>query len=451
MRIVIIGVGTIGTTLLRELSQEDHDITIIDENKDRVEHLIERYDVSGVVGNGACVEIQKEAGMRGADLAIALTNSDELNVFACLVAKKAGAKDTIARVRNPLYRKQVIDMKDQLGISMIVNPEWDTAREILNLISLPSIAQVEYFAKGKALLVEIVVEKGCTLIGENLISMGKKLSSKVLVCAVERNGEVMIPTGNFEISEGDHLHISSDAGSLRSFLSEIHVVTSPLKNVMIVGGGRIGHYLAAELSRKKYNVKLIEVDPDVAEKLAEALPKVTVICANGTRHEVLLEEGIEAMDAFISLSPIDEENLVLSMYAKKLHVKKIITLFKGDDLYEMLGEVGIENTVSPKRIVANHIIGYVRALENKKGSNVLTLYRLVGGEVEALEFSAKKQEKFYDKPLKELKIKENCLIACIIREGEVIIPNGDACIKLGDSVIVVTTHKDFDDLADILE
>ncbi len=451
MKIIIIGVGTIGTTLLRELSQEDHDITIIDENKERIEHLIERYDVSGVVGNGACVEIQKEAGMKGADLAIALTNSDELNVFACLVAKKAGAKDTVARVRNPMYRKQVIDMKDQLGISMIVNPEWDTASEILNLISLPSIAQVERFAKGKALLVEIVVQKDCTLIGETLISMGKKLSSKVLVCAVERNGEVTIPTGNFTICEGDHLHISSDAGSLRSFLSEIHVVKAPLKNIMIVGGGRIGHYLAAELSRKKYHVKLIEVDQGVAERLAEALPKVTVVCANGARHEVLLEEGIEAMDAFVCLSPIDEENLVLSMYAKKLHVKKTITLFKGDDLYEMLGELGIENTVSPKNIVANHIISYVRALENKKGSNVLTLYRLVNNQVEALEFSAKKQDKFYDKPLKELKIKENCLIACIIREGEVIMPNGNDCIKLGDSVIVVTTHKNFDDLADILE
>lgn len=450
MRIVIIGLGTIGTTLLKDLAGQGHDITIIDEDKGRIESLIERYDVSGVVGNGACVDIQKEAGMRGADLAIVLTNSDELNVFACLVAKKVGVKDTIARVRNPLYRKQVMDMQDQLGISMIVNPEWDTANEIVNLISLPSIVQVERFAKGRALLVEIVVKKDCTLVGETLITMGKKLSSKVLVCAAERNGTVCIPDGNFTICEGDRLHISSDASTLRSFLSEVHIVKAPLKNIMIVGGGRTGYYLAAELSRKKCVVKLIEQNQSEAEKLAETLPKVTVICGNGARHEVLLEEGIEAMDAFVALSRIDEENLVLSMFANKMHVKKSITLIRGDDLFDMLGELDIENTVSPKNIVANRIISYVRALENKKGSNVLTLYRLVNNQVEALEFLAKKQEKFYDTPLKELRIKEGCLIACIIRDGEVIIPDGNACIKLGDSVIVVTTHKNFDDLTDIL-
>ena len=451
MKIVIIGLGTIGTTLLKELSQEEHDITIIDENKARVESLIEHYDVSGVVGNGACADIQREAGMRGADLAIVLTNSDELNVFACLVAKKLGVKDTIARVRNPLYRKQVMDMKDQLGISMIVNPEWDTAAEIYNLISLPPIAQVERFAKGKALLVQIVVPADCTLVGETLISMGKKLSSRVLVCAVERDGEVSIPNGNFVIQEGDHLHVSSDASTLRNFLAEIHMAKAPLKHIMIVGGGKIGYYLAHELSKKKYAIKLVERDQGEAEQLAESLPKVTVVCGNGARHDVLLEEGIESMDAFVALTPYDEENLVLSMFAKKAQVKKAITLIKGDDLYEMLDELGVENNVSPKDIVANRIISYVRALENKKGSNVLTLYRLVNGHVEALEFLAKKPEKFYDKPLKELRMKEECLIACIIRDGEVIIPDGNSCIKLGDSVIVVTTHKNFDDLTDILQ
>ena len=449
MKIVIIGLGTIGETILKNLSKEGHTITIIDENKDVVESLIEKYDVFGIVGNGACMDIQEEAGVHGSDLAIVITNSDELNIFACLVAKKAGVKNTIARVRNPLYRAQILEMKDELGISMIVNPELDTAHEIFNLINLPSIAQAEHFAKGRVLLVEIVAEKGCDLIGETLVSLGKKLSTKTLICAVQRGDEVTIPSGNFVIEEGDRIHLTADANTLRNFLSEIHLVTTPLKRIMIVGGSKLGYYLADELSAKKFSVKLIEKDKALAEDLAEKLPRVTVIYGNGTRHDILLEEGIEAMDALVALTDVDEENMLVSMFANKMKVKKSITQIKSDDLYDMLEELGIKNNVSPKDIVANRIISYARALANTRGSNVLTLHRLVGGKVEALEFAAKTKEKFYDKPLKELKIKENCLIACINRQNKVIIPDGNTQIQLGDHVIVVTTHKNFDDLTDI--
>ena len=451
MKIVIIGLGTIGKTILKSLSGEGHTITIIDEDKDKIEKLIEKYDVYGVVGNGACVDIQKEAKMKDADLAIVLTNSDELNVFACLVAKNIGVKSTVARVRNPEYRKQIMDMKDELGISMIVNPEKDTATEIFQLISLPEIAKVDHFAKGKVLLVEIVAEAGCTLIGETLISLGKKLTTKVLICAVQRGEQVIIPSGNFMIEEGDRINFTSDANSLRDFLSEIKLVKQPLKNIMIVGGNKIGYYLAEELSKKKYKIKLIEGDKRAAEELAENLPKVTVIQGNGTRHDLLLEEGIEAMDAFVALTDIDEENMVVSMFANKMKVRKTITQIKSDELYGILSELGINNNVSPKEIVADRIISYIRALENTKGSNVLTLYRLVNNQVEALEFLAKRQEKIYDKPLRELKIRDNCLIACIIRGSSVIIPDGNSSIRLGDNVIVVTTHKNFDDLTDVFE
>ncbi|MBQ1260395.1 MAG: Trk system potassium transporter TrkA [Clostridia bacterium] len=451
MKIVIIGLGTIGKTILKNLSHSGHNIAIIDEDKDKIEALIEKYDVSGIVGNGACLDIQREAGVRDAKLVIAMTASDELNVFACLVAKKLGAKNTIARVRNPDYRKQIMEMKDELGISMIVNPEKDTAAEIFNLINIPSIAQVEHFAGGKVLLVEIVAEKDCALIGESLISIGKKLKTKVLICAVQRGKEVIIPTGNFVIEEGDRIHLTSDAKSLRDFIAEINLIKSPLKNIMIVGGSKIGYYLADTLSGKKYKVKLIESDRAVAEELAEDLPRVTVVHGNGTRHDLLLEEGIEAMDAFVALTNIDEENMVVSMFANKMNVKKTIPQIKSDDLSGILDELGIHNIVSPKDIVANRIISYIRAIENSRGSNVLTLYRLVNDQVEALEFRAKKQERIYNKPLKELKIKDNCLVACIIRENEVIIPGGNDSIKLGDNVIVVTTHKNFDDLTDILE
>jgi len=451
MKIVIIGLGTIGRTILKNLSDEDHTITIIDEDKAKVENLIEKYDVFGVVGNGACLDIQKEANMEDADLAIVLTDSDELNVFACLVAKKIGVKNTIARVRNPDYRKQIIAMKDDLGIAMIVNPEREMANEIFNIINLPSVAQIEHFAKGRVSLVEVVAEKGCSLVGETLITLGKKLQTRVLICAVQRGDEVIIPSGNFRIEEGDRIHFTSEARKLGDFLAETNLVKSPFKNIMIVGGGRIGYYLADALSRKKYAVKLLETDPEKAEELAELLPRVTVVCGNGTQHDILIEEGIEAMDAFVALTDIDEENMIVSMFANKKKVKKSIAQIKSADLFGMLDELGINNTVSPKHIVAGRIIGYIRALANTVGSNVLTMYQLVNDQVEALEFSAKRQEYFYDRPLKDLKIKKNCLVACIIRENETISPDSNTEIRLGDNVVIVTTHKNFDDLNDVFE
>ncbi|MBQ5777982.1 MAG: Trk system potassium transporter TrkA [Oscillospiraceae bacterium] len=451
MRIVIIGLGTIGKTILKSLSEEDHTITIIDENENKIAELIEKYDVQGVVGNGASLDIQREAGVGNSDVAIALTESDELNVFACLVAKKLGVKNTIARVRNPEYRSQIHEMRAELGISMIVNPEQDTAAEIFNLISLPEIVKVERFAKGRVLLVEIVAEEGCTLIGETLISLAKKLKTKILICAVQREDEVIIPSGNFEIKEGDRIHFTSDARNLRDFLSEIHIVKLPLKNIMIAGGSKIGYYLADALSKKKYNVKLIENNKTTAEELAEILPNVTVVNGNGTQHDLLIEEGIESMDAFVALTDIDEENMVVSMFADKMNVRKTITKIKNDDLYGMLSELGIDNTVSPKEIIANRVISYIRALDNSVGSNVFTLYRLVNNRVEALEFQARRQEKIYDTPLRDLRIKENCLVACILRGATVIIPDGNTQIKLGDNVIVVTTHKNFEDLTDVFE
>ena len=451
MKIVIIGLGTIGKTILKNLSGEGHTITIIDDDKRKIEDLIEKYDVLGVVGNGASMDIQKEAGVREADLVIVLTQSDELNILACLVAKKVGAKNTIARVRNPVYRKQIEVMKDDLGIAMVVNPEQETANEIFNIINLPSVNQIEQFAKGRVSLVEVVARKGCSLIGETLISLGKKLTTKVLICAVQRGDEVIIPAGNFMIEEGDKIHFTADAKSLGDFLSETNLVKSPFKNIMIVGGGRIGYYLADALSKKKYAVKLLENNPSAAETLAELLPRATVICGNGTQHDVLLEEGIEAMDAFVALTDIDEENMIVSMFANKKKVKKSITQIKSDDLYGMLDELGIDNNVSPKHVVAGRILSYIRALANTVGSKVLTLYQLVNNQVEALEFAATKQEDFYDKPLRELNMKKNCLIACIIRRNEVIIPNGNSEIRLGDNVVVVTTHKNFDDLNDVIE
>lgn len=451
MKIILVGGGSIGVSLIGQLQSEGHDITVIDTNPCVIEQLSNTYDVIGYVGNGASFDVLRAVGISSCDLLIATADSDELNLLCCFVAHKLGAKNTIARVRDPEYRKQIPEMKDDLGVAMVVNPEQETANEIFNLINLPSVAQIEYFAKGKALLVEIALEKGCLLAGETLISLGKKLNTKVLICAVKRGDSVIIPSGNFMLKEGDKIYLTSDAKALGDFLAEVNLVRSSFKNIMIVGGGRIGFYLADALSKKKYKVKLIDDSEKDADELAELLPRVTVVHGNGTQHDMLVEEGIEAMDAFVALTDVDEENMIVSMFANKKKVKKTITQIKSDSLYGMLDELGINNNVSPKRIVTGRIISYIRALANSRGSNVLTLYKIVNDQVEALEFSARKREEFYDKPLKELKLKENCLIACIIRNTEVIIPNGNSEIKLGDNVVVVTTHKNFNDLADVFE
>ena len=451
MKIVLIGCGTIGKTVLDQLCKEDHTITIIDEDKDKVEKLIEKYDVFGVVGNGASLEIQEEAGVGNADLVMAVTSSDEINVLSCLVAKKIGAENTIARVRNPQYNKQSSILREELGLSMVVNPELETSIEILNMINLPSIVSVERFAKGKVTLVEVLVDENNPLIGEDLVAISKKIKTKVLICAVQRGDKVVIPTGNFVIEKGDRINFTADTNSLNSFLTELNLIKIPLKKIMIVGGSKIAYYLAKELSYKKYDVKVLEVNKERAEELAESLPKITVINGDGTDHDVLLEEGIDGMDALVSLTGVDEENIIVSMYAKKMNVKKAIAKVKREGLVGIVGDLGVINHVSPKNIVASKVISYVRALSNRRGSNVVTLYRLVNNQIEALEFIAKKEEAIYNKPLKELKIKDNCLVACLIRDNKVIIPDGNECIKLNDNVVVVTTHKDFDDLADVFE
>ncbi len=402
MKIIVIGCGKIGKTIIEHVSKEGHSLVIVDNNREKVEELIERYDVMGVVGNGASLDIQEEAGVKSADLVIAVTPEDEINILASMVAKKLGASSTIARVRNPEYLRQTKLMQEELGLSMVVNPEQETADEIINMVNLPSLLKLEPFAKGKVNLVEILVEENNPLIGETLITMSKKIKTKVLICAIQRASHVIIPNGNFKIEQGDRLSITANASSLVTFLKELNLIKSPLKNIMIIGGGKISYYLAKELSNKKYHIKLIEMNKNRAEEMAEALPKVDVICGDGTDHDLLIEEGIEASDACIALTNVDEENIIVSMYATRLKIKKVIAKIKRNSFLTMVNDLGIASIVSPKDIVASKIISYIRALSNKRGSNVLTLYKLVNNQVEALEFDAKKKEKFYNKPLKEI-------------------------------------------------
>lgn len=391
MKIVVIGCGTIGKTVIKHVSKEGHSIIAIDDDKKVIEELIEKFDILGIVGNGASLDIQEEARTKDADLVVAVTSSDETNILACLVAKRLGAKSTIARVRNPEYLRQTEIMKEDLGLTMIVNPEQETADEIVNLIDLPSLLKVEHFARGKVMLVEILVEENSKLIDETLITLAKKINTKFLICAVQRGNEVIIPNGNFKIEKGDRISVTADTQLIAELLKEMNLISEPLKNILIIGGGKIAYYLAKTLISKKYKVKLIENNEERAVELAESLPKATIICGDGTDHDLLVEEGIETTDSCIALTNIDEENIIISMYAKKLKLPKVIAKIKRSSFLGMLNDLGIVNAVSPQDIVASKIVSYIRAISNKKGSNVLTLYKLVNNQVEALEFHARKK------------------------------------------------------------
>ena len=391
MKIVVIGCGTIGKTVIKHVSKEGHSIIAIDDDKKVIEELIEKFDILGIVGNGASLDIQEEARTKDADLVVAVTSSDETNILACLVAKRLGAKSTIARVRNPEYLRQTEIMKEDLGLTMIVNPEQETADEIVNLIDLPSLLKVEHFARGKVMLVEILVEENSKLIDETLITLAKKINTKFLICAVQRGNEVIIPNGNFKIEKGDRISVTADTQLIAELLKEMNLISEPLKNILIIGGGKIAYYLAKTLISKKYKVKLIENNEERAVELAESLPKATIICGDGTDHDLLVEEGIETTDSCIALTNIDEENIIISMYAKKLKLPKVIAKIKRSSFLGMLNDLGIVNAVSPQDIVASKIVSYIRAISNKKGSNVLTLYKLVNNQVEALECHARKK------------------------------------------------------------
>lgn len=451
MNIVLIGCGTIGRTILEELNKEGHTITIIDEDKEKVAKLIEKFDVSGVAGNGASLEILQAAGAKNADLLVATTTSDEINILSCLVGEKMGAKHTIARVRKPEYYKQGTIFRDELGIDLIVNPEHEIALEIASMINLPSASKIERFASGKVTVLEISVEEGSPLVGQNLIEIRKKLETKILICAIQRGEEVIIPTGKSIIQVGDKIHVTADTASLNSFITELNLIKVPLKNVLIIGGNKISYYLGRELSAKRHSIKIIDKDKAICEELAELLPKAEIINDDGTNHDVLLEEGIESMDAFVSLTDVDEENIIVSMYAKTVNVKKAIAKVKREGLVGIVDDLGAIISVSPKNIVANKVISYVRALSNRRGSNVISLYRLINGNVEAVEFIAKQDSKLYGVPFRELNMVDNTLVACIIRDNKVIIPDGNEYIKLNDGVVIVTTHKDFEDLTEVFK
>lgn len=452
MKIVVVGIGKVGHALTEQLVNEGHDITIIDNRPGMAEHLAESLDVIGVSGNGAIYKVQQEAGVQNADLLIAATDSDELNMVCCLVAKKLGARHTIARVRNPEYESQLGMMRQELGLSLSINPERETAREIARILRFPAAAKVETFAKGRVELVEYRIPEGSRLDGMALKNIGS-LHAKVLICAVQRGEDVFIPTGEFVLRAGDKINVSAKPTELESFFRGLDAFKDHARDVMIIGGSHIAYYLAEQLSSMRMQVRLVDRDEKRCQEFSEQLPDVLVIHGDATDHELLCEEGLESSDAFVALTGLDELNIMLTMYARFHHVGRSIAKVSRNSFSEIVNRSGIvESVVSTSGVTVNRIIQYVRAMENSIGGGVRALHRMVENRVEALEFGVAKECLLIGTPFKDLQLKKDLLIACITRpNGAVIIPSGQDTLQEGDSVIIVTTRSGLSDINDILE
>lgn len=451
MEIVIIGDGKVGYRLAKQLSVEDYDVVMIDSNEKKLRYAVDRLDIACVTGDGAEAAVQKEAGVEHSDLVIACTSSDELNMLSCLIARRLGAKHTIARVRNPVYFGQIGLLKEDLHLSMAVNPELIVADEINRLLLFPDASKVETFVKGRVELIEFPICAESRLIGHSLAELYDRFQIKVLVCAVETADQVLIPDGDYILREGDRLHIAASHREIELFFKQFGKHREKIRKVIICGGGRVAYYLGKQLGAVGMQVKIIEKDEERCEQLCEILPKATIIQGDATDHDLLIEEGVAEANAFVALTGMDEENIITSLFAKKQGVGKIVAKVNEDRRVRLVEGFGIDSIVSPKLATADAIMSYVRARRNSQGSaNVETMYQLVDEQVEALEFIIRSETKYTGVPLRDLSLKSNNLIACIARKHQIIIPGGDDCLQVGDSVIVITMEKSIDDIEDIL-
>ena len=437
MKIVIVGDGKVGHTLTKILSGEGHAITIIDSNPGTLKATQELLDVAVVEGNGALVEVQMTAGVQHSDLLIAATSSDEINLLCCFIARKLGCENTVARVRNPEYDQQLDFLKEDLGLSFSINPEKAAAKEIFSLLQFPSFLKRDSFAKGLVELVEIRLKPDNILVGRRLDNMSDIWKMNALICAVERDSQVYIPSGSFCLEAEDKITVAAETAQLVELIGALKVAHKKVRQVMIIGGSRIAAYLAAALLKTNIGVTIIEQKQARCAELSELLPRALIIHGNGAEEDVLYAEGIRDMDAVVTLTGIDEENLVLSMLANHIGVPKTIAKMNRLEFTEALSNIGVDTIVRPKLLTANEIVRYVRAVGATEGGCVDTLYRMADGKVEALGFTVPEEAAYLNIPLADLELKSNTLMASIIRAGRVIIPNGSTCIQAGDNVVVL--------------
>ena len=451
MRIIIVGCGKIGTTIIASLVNEGHDVVAIDDNPDIIADITNAYDAMGVCGNGADCETLAEAEVEKAELFVSVTGSDELNMLSCFIARRMGAKHTIARIRNPEYNDSSLGfLCQQLDLSVSINPELLAAQELFNMLKFPSAVNVETFSGQSFEIVELRLKADSPLIGMKLLELRKRYQAKFLVCVVQRGEDVYIPDGNFELKSGDKIGLTASPLEIQKLLKMLGILQKQARNVMILGASRTAYYLAKLLTGSGNSVKIIEKDRERCEEFCNNLPGAVIICGDGAEPELLLEEGLGSVDAFVALTGMDEENILLSFFANAQNVPKVIPKVNRNELSSMAEKLGLDSMVSPQKMVSDVLTRYARALQNSLGSNVETLYKIMDGKAEALEFNVQPDFRFLEVPLKEMKLKDNVLVAGIIRGRKTIIPAGNDVIRSGDRVIVLSTEHRLHDLSDII-
>lgn len=454
MKIIIAGCGKVGYTLAEQLSEEGHEITVIEPRAEKVQAAVDALDIIGYIGNGNSYKMQKEAGVEDADLLIAVTGHDEVNLLSCLIAKKAGNCKTIARVRNPEYADEIRFIREELGLSLSINPELATAMDIERLIQVPSALEIDPFTNGRAYMLRFEIPHGSPWHQLQVMDAAVKYGNHFLICILERGEEILIPSGNTVLMEGDKISMIAPTEDMNRLFNIIGIQEPPIRNVMIIGGGTIAYYLAQRLTKAKVHTMIIDKDPARCTELSESLDKAMIICGDATDSKLLLEEGLEHMDAFVALTNFDEENIMLSLYAHQVSKAKLITKVNKISFEGIVRSIPVGSIISPKYLTAEHIIQYVRDLENSmdadRDSTVDMVYRIADNKAEAIEFSVEEQSKATDTPLMNLELKQGLLISSIMRGNKVLIPSGRDCILVGDKVVVVTTMRHLNRLEDIL-
>lgn len=453
MKIIIVGVGKIGATLIESLESEGHDITVVDREQKVIDEISNIYDVMCVCGNGVDNDTLKEAQVATADLLISVTDSDEINMLICFIAKKMGVSYTVARIRNPEFNDKRMDqVKQYLDISLTINPELLAAQEIFNILKLPAAINIETFSRRNFEMVELIIKEDSNISGMSLIDLRKKYKANFLICVVKRGEEIYIPDGNFVLKSGDRICITANFAEVQKLLKMLGLAKKHSKKIMILGATTTSYYLSKMLLRSGSEVTVIDKDINRCNQFAELLPNAVIINGDGAQQDVLMEEGIDSVDAFASLTGMDEENILISFFAQSQNVSRVVAKVNRNELAAMAEKLGLDSIVSPKKAATNIITSYARALQNTLGSNVETMYKLMDGSVEALEFNVQADFKGQHIPLKDMQLKNNVLIAGIIRKRKAFVPTGDDEIVVGDKIIVIAkaTEQKMNDLADIL-
>ena len=451
MNAIVAGCGKIGLTIAAGLVEEGHSVTLIDNDMQLLSESTNIYDAMGVCGNCTDCTVLQDAGVANAQLVVAATDSDELNMLCCYLAKRMGAGHTIARIRNPEYNTKSLDfLKEELDLSMAINPELLSAREMFNVLKVPSAVKIETFSEGKLEVIEVIINKGSPAAGKSLYELRNKLKATFIVCAVQRDDQITIPDGNFVLQEGDKIGLTAPIPEIQKLLKSLGISKKQAKNIMILGGSRTAFYLAKMLTSSGNSVRLIERDKEKCTELSQQLPRAVIINGDGAQQELLLEEGLENLDAFVTLTGMDEENILIAMFAAAHDVPTVIPKINRDELVKMAVKLNLDRCITPGKIVRDIVVRYARAIENSMGSNVETMYKLMDNQAEVLEFNVGKDFTQLDVPIKDLKLKNHILIAGIMRKGKPIIPTGEDCISKGDKVIIVVSGKRLNDLSDII-